>query len=80
MSPRTIKQVFDPFFTTKRAKGGTGLGLSIVYRIVEEHGGKISVFSKVGEGTVFTIKIPYVQIEAAGTASELAPESTETAK
>ena len=58
MSERTIKQVFDPFFTTKRARGGTGLGLSIVYRIVEEHGGAISVLSRIGEGTTFTIRIP----------------------
>ena len=59
MSERTIKQIFDPFFTTKRARGGTGLGLSIVYRIVEEHGGTISVASNIGEGTIFTIRIPY---------------------
>ena len=59
MSEGTLKQVFDPFFTTKRARGGTGLGLSIVYRIVEEHGGTISVASKLEEGTTFTIKLPY---------------------
>lgn len=59
MSEGTIKQVFDPFFTTKRARGGTGLGLAIVYRIVEEHGGTISVSSRIGEGTTVTIAIPY---------------------
>ena len=58
MSEGTIKQIFDPFFTTKRARGGTGLGLSIVYRIIEEHGGNISVSSKSGEGTAFKITIP----------------------
>ena len=58
MNEKTMKQIFDPFFTTKRAKGGTGLGLAIVYRIIEEHGGKISVNSKPGVGTTFTIKIP----------------------
>ncbi len=63
MSERTIKQVFDPFFTTKRARGGTGLGLAIVYRIVEEHGGSISVSSKIGEGTTFTIKFPCKKAE-----------------
>jgi signal transduction histidine kinase/GAF domain-containing protein len=58
MSEGTIKQIFDPFFTTKRARGGTGLGLSIVYRIVEEHGGTITVASKLGEGTTFTMRFP----------------------
>jgi signal transduction histidine kinase len=58
MSEKTLKQIFDPFFTTKRSKGGTGLGLAIAYRIIEEHGGTISVGSKPGIGTKFTIRIP----------------------
>ena len=58
MNEKTLRQIFDPFFTTKRAKGGTGLGLPIAYRIVEEHGGTISVDSTPGVGTVFTVTIP----------------------
>ncbi|MCD4707856.1 MAG: GHKL domain-containing protein [Candidatus Sabulitectum sp.] len=58
MDEKTQRQIFDPFFTTKRSKGGTGLGLAITYRIVEEHGGSISVTSKSGTGTKFTIRIP----------------------
>ena len=58
MDEKTQRQIFDPFFTTKRSKGGTGLGLAITYRIVEEHGGSISVASKPGTGTKFTIRIP----------------------
>jgi signal transduction histidine kinase len=58
MNEKTQKQIFDPFFTTKRAKGGTGLGLAIAYRIVEEHKGTITVRSRPGSGTTFTIRVP----------------------
>lgn len=58
MNQKTMRQICDPFFTTKRSKGGTGLGLAIAYRIIEEHGGEISVTSKPGEGAKFTIRIP----------------------
>ncbi|MCK4236086.1 MAG: ATP-binding protein, partial [Candidatus Krumholzibacteria bacterium] len=58
MNQKTMKQIFDPFFTTRRSRGGTGLGLAIAYRIIAEHGGNISVASKPGVGTTFTIKIP----------------------
>jgi signal transduction histidine kinase len=53
-----IGRVFDPFFTTKEVGVGTGLGLSIVYGIIQKHGGSISVESKLGEGTRFTISLP----------------------
>ena len=51
-----IDRVFNPFYTTKTE--GTGLGLPIVHRIIEEHGGAISVSSKEGKGTVFEVMIP----------------------
>jgi two-component system NtrC family sensor kinase len=54
------RRVFDPFFTTKPAGKGTGLGLWISYSIVEKMGGKISLNSKVGEGTTFVVQIPLV--------------------
>lgn len=51
-----LNRVFDPFFTTRPM--GTGLGLAISRRIVEEHGGRIAVESKVGAGTKFAIYLP----------------------
>jgi signal transduction histidine kinase len=53
-----LPKIFDPFFTTKDVGKGTGLGLSIAYKIVEAHGGRISVESKAGAGTRFTVRLP----------------------
>ncbi len=53
-----IARVFDPGFTTKGVGVGTGLGLSICYRIVLNHGGRLTVSSEEGKGSVFTIAIP----------------------
>ena len=53
-----IARVFDPGFTTKGVGVGTGLGLSICYRIVQNHGGRLTVSSEEGKGSVFTIAIP----------------------
>ena len=58
MNENTLNQIFNPFFTTKRAQGGTGLGLPIAFRIIEEHQGTLTVKSKSGEGTLFTIRLP----------------------
>ncbi len=56
--PENIDKIMDPFFTTKPVGKGTGLGLSIVGRIVNEHGGRIGIESKVGVGTRVTISLP----------------------
>jgi signal transduction histidine kinase len=50
------ESIFNPFFTTKSS--GVGLGLAIVSKIVDEHGGRITVESDVGEGSVFRLLLP----------------------
>jgi two-component system NtrC family sensor kinase len=56
-------KLFDPFFTTKEVDHGTGLGLAISYGIIKEHGGEISIESKVGEGSTFLIRLPLAKEE-----------------
>jgi len=63
IEPTRQEKVFYPFYTSKA--GGTGLGLSIAYRIVEDHGGHITVTSAPGEGTTFSIILPETHVEDA---------------
>jgi signal transduction histidine kinase len=51
-----LPRLFDPFYTTKSA--GSGLGLAIAYRIMQDHGGSISVSSAPGAGTTVTLRFP----------------------
>lgn len=68
IGPQDISKVFEPYFSTKET--GTGLGLAIVKKAVDDHGGTISVVSKEGSGTTFTIILPAnekgVRMEAEG--------------
>jgi signal transduction histidine kinase len=53
-----LEKIFEPFYTTKEAGEGTGLGLSVSYSIIEKHGGRIEIESRVGEGTTFLVFLP----------------------
>ncbi|MGH9653991.1 MAG: sensor histidine kinase [Bryobacteraceae bacterium] len=59
IQPQHLENIFNPFFTTKPA--GTGLGLAIVSRIVDEHHGRVTVFSQPGAGTTFELTLPKEQ-------------------
>ncbi len=60
MRPEVLKKIFDPFFTTKRSHGGTGLGMHLVYNLVTQTlSGTIECQSTPGEGSVFTLELPY---------------------
>ncbi len=56
IAPEHLEHVFDPYFTTKPT--GTGLGLATAYSIVRRHEGHITVNSKVGKGSTFTVHLP----------------------
>ncbi|MCE5255734.1 MAG: PAS domain-containing protein [Spirochaetaceae bacterium] len=60
---QNIDSVFNPFFTTKEPGAGTGLGLSIAYHIVSKLGGRITLDSKEGEGTLFKIVLPVANMD-----------------
>ena len=75
MTEEVRARIFEPFFTTKAVGKGTGLGLSIVFRIIEEHGGRIDVRSTVGKGSEFVVRLPLKQKRHSGdTAGSAAPE------
>ena len=57
VSQENLNRLFEPYFTTK--SDGTGLGLTITYRMIEAHNGEIKVESKKGQGTSFSIILPF---------------------
>ena len=60
MDEQVRHRIFEPFFTTKSVGVGTGLGMAIVFKIIEEHFGKIEVKSEPGNGAEFILTLPYI--------------------
>jgi two-component system NtrC family sensor kinase len=76
--PEVLPRIFEPFFTTKSATKGVGLGLAVVYGIMQRHGGRVDVSSKVDVGSVFTLvwpRGPHSRAEASAPAAS-SPRST----
>ncbi|HEY2994872.1 MAG TPA: response regulator [Methylomirabilota bacterium] len=67
MSPEVQRLAFEPFFTTRSSEGGSGLGLSLAQEIVHRYRGTISVASREGVGTTFTLSFPAISVDAART-------------
>ena len=67
MSPEVQAKLFQSFFSTKGHQG-TGLGLLVTRKLIQEHGGTIAVTSQEGEGTIFTIRLPFEPLPAEGVA------------
>ncbi|MHC4792205.1 MAG: GAF domain-containing protein, partial [Planctomycetota bacterium] len=76
MDEDTMKRIFDPYFTTKEKDVGTGMGLAVVHGIVNNHGGTITVHSKIGEGSTFHVLLPQVEKEIGYEIESVAPLPT----
>jgi PAS domain S-box-containing protein len=63
ISPESLDRIFDPYFTTKAVGKGTGMGLAVAHASVKNHGGVITVASKIDEGTTFQVFFPVYDIE-----------------
>jgi signal transduction histidine kinase len=70
ITPENLKNIFRPFFTTKTgtnrpagSTSGSGVGLAFCRRIVDAHGGEITVQSQIGQGSTFTVRLPRLPLD-----------------
>ena len=71
MDAATLARIFDPYFSTRPSGRGTGLGLPLVLGIVRSCGGELRVSSEPGQGTVFRLYFPVVELTGAQTVAPL---------
>ncbi|HID99870.1 MAG TPA: hybrid sensor histidine kinase/response regulator [Thiotrichaceae bacterium] len=81
IAPDQMKNIFEPFVqiegSLNREQEGTGLGLSLVYRLTKMHGGSVSIESEVGQGSCFTLSLPWQPLKPSVSrfeAEQIAPE------
>jgi signal transduction histidine kinase/CheY-like chemotaxis protein len=60
MPPEVLERIFEPYYTTKEQGKGTGLGLSVIHGIIKNHGGDVSVHSRPGQGSTFSVYLPII--------------------
>jgi len=79
LSPEDQERVFERFYRVDAARsrhtGGTGLGLSIVKHVVANHGGEVTLWSKPGQGSTFTIRLPELEGQDDGGAEVRGPSA-----
>jgi PAS domain S-box-containing protein len=76
MDATVLERIFDPFFTTKERGKGTGMGLAVVHGIVKTHHGAITVLSKPGKGSIFSVYIPVIEGKAESVSEKTEPIPT----